>query len=261
MNGTTALVEALRRLRSRRGAVLGVLFVGTGLATVIARETLLSASVAQYLAVGGDPSTLPVDPAAIGSELSLGLSYGPALLSFAVVALLAEYATVVTLRAVAGDSLAAAASRRVGRTVAVGVLVGVAARLLVGVGLAALVVPGVFLAVSVLFAHAAVAVDDAGFGGAFATAWRLATGRRLDVLGVVALLLALYLAPRLVAATVSGTPGLLLGGVAIGASSLLSAGVVGRAYVTAKREDEEARREEPDPYDAPLEADDLPEPE
>ena len=176
------------------------------------------------------------------------------------VALLAEYAAVVTLRVMAGEPVAVAARRRVGRTVAVGFLVGVVVRLLVGVGIAAFVLPGVFLAVSLLFAHAAVAVDDAGFGDAFGTAWGLAAGRRLDVLGVVSLLLALYLVPRFVAAVVPGSTGLLLGGVAIGAGNLLSSGVVGRAYVAAKRVGE-TEAEETDPYDAPLGADDIPEPE
>lgn len=260
MNGTTALVEAVRRLRGRTGLALVTLFVAVGVATVTVRETLLAASVEQYLAAGGDPSNLPIDAAAVGSELSLGLSYGVALVLFAVVALLAEYAAIVTLRVMAGEPLATAARRRIGRTVAVGFLVGVVVRLLVGVGLAALLLPGLFLAVSLLFAHAAVAVDDAGFGDAFTTAWGLATGRRIDVLGVVSLLLALYLTPRLVAAVVPGAAGLLLGGVAIGAGNLLSSGLVGRAYVAAKR-DEEADPEETDPYDAPLGADDIPEPE
>jgi hypothetical protein len=260
MNGTTALAEAVRRLRGRRGVALGALFVAVGVATIVARETLLDASVEQYIAAGGDPSTLPVDTAAVGSALSLETSYGVALLLFAVVALLAEYAAVVTLRVMAGESLAGAARRRVGRTVAVGFLVGVVVRLLIGVGLVAFVLPGVFLAVSLLFAHAAVAVDDAGFGDAFGTAWELAAGRRFDVLGVVSLLLALYLVPRVAVAVVPGATGLLLGGVAIGASNLLSSGVVGRAYVAAKRNGE-TEAEEADPYDAPLGADDIPEPE
>jgi len=260
MNGTTALVEAVRRLRGRTGLVLGLLFGVVGVATVVARETLLAASVEQYRASGGDPGTLPIDLAPVGSELSLGLPYGAALLLFAAVALLAEYAAVVTLRVMAGEPVAVAARRRVGRTVAIGFLVGVVVRLLVGVGIAAFVLPGVFLAVSLLFAHAAVAVDDAGFGDAFGTAWGLAAGRRLDVLGVVSLLLALYLVPRFVAAVVPGSTGLLLGGVAIGAGNLLSSGVVGRAYVAAKRVGE-TEAEETDPYDAPLGADDIPEPE
>jgi len=260
MNGTSALVEAVRRLRGRTGVALGTVFVAVGVATVVARETLLTASIEQYLAAGGDPSTLPFDTAAVGSALSLELPYVAALLLFAVVALLAEYAAVVTLRVMAGESLAGAARRRVGRTVAVGFIVGVVVRLLVVVGVAAFVLPGVFLAVSLLFAHAAVSVDDDGFGAAFRRAWTLAAGRRIDVLGVVSLLLALYLVPRFAAAVVPGTAGLLLGGVAIGAGNLLSSGVVGRAYVAAKQEgDEDA--DESDPYDAPLGADDIPEPE
>ncbi|MFC7234060.1 hypothetical protein [Halosegnis marinus] len=276
MDGATALVEALRELRGRVGAALAALFLAVGVATVVARETLLAAAVGdatlrpalveQYRALGVDPATIEANLATMGdTPLALGLSYGGSLLLFLAVALVAEYAAVVALRAVTGDGLRAAATRRVGRAVAVGFLVGVLVRGLVAVGLAAFVLPGVFLAVSLLFAHAAIAVDDAGPVEALSTAWGLAAGRRFEVLGVVSLLLALYLSPRLLAATVPGTPGLLLGGVAIGLGNLLSAGVVGRAYVAARDgiegEGNEDGADDADPYDAPLGADDLPEPE
>lgn len=260
MDGASALVEALRELRGRTGAALGALFLAVGVATVVARETLLAAAVEQYLSLGGDPTTLPIDPATVGdTPLALGLSYGVSVLLFLAIALVAEYAAIVTLRAVTGDTLRAAATRRLARTVAVGFLVGLFVRVLVAVGLAAFVVPGVFIAISLLFAHAAIAVDDAGPIEALSTAWGLAAGRRVEVLGVVSLLVALYLSPRLLAATVTGVPGLLLGGVAIGVGNLLSAGVVGRAYLAA-RDGVEADAEEGDPYDAPLGPDDIPEP-
>lgn len=266
MRGTTALVEALRELRGGAGALLGVLFVGVGVATAVARETLLAASVDQYLAVGGDPANIPVDPGAVGgTPLALGLSYGVSLLLFGAVALVSEYGTVVTLRVVTGDDLGAAARRRVGRTVAVGFLVGIVVRSLVVAGLVAFVVPGIFLAVSLLFAHPAVAVDDAGPTEALRRAWSLASGRRVEVLSVVSLLAVVYLTPRLAASFVAGTPGLVLSGVAGGLATLLSAGIVGRAYATAvaTRDEGESEDEEPeaDPYDAPLGPDDLPEPE
>ena len=178
------------------------------------------------------------------------------------VAVVAEYAAVVTLRVVTGDSLGTAATRRVGRTVLVGFLVGTVVRVLVGVGLAAFLLPGVFFAVTLLFAHPAVAIDDAGAREALATAWSLASGRRLDVAAIVSLLVVLYLTPRLVGSVVTGAPGLLLGGAVTGIGSLLSSGVVGRAYLAAKEEESrEQTAAEEDPYDAPLDADDLAEPE
>jgi hypothetical protein len=263
----TALAEAVRELRGAAGAVLAVLFAGIGLGTVVAQETLLAASVDQYLAVGGDPATIPVDPATVGgTPLALGLSYGVSLLLFGLVALVSEYGAVVTLRVVAGEDLAVAARRRVASAVAVGFLVGVVVRTLVVVGLVALVVPGVFVAVSLLFAHPAVAIDDAGPTEALRRAWSLATGRRIEVLSVVSLLAVVYLTPRLAASFVAGTPGLVLSGVAGGLATLLSAGIMGRAYVAAvatheETTDETADPEDDDPYDAPLGPDDLPEPE
>lgn len=266
MRGTTALIEAVRELRGAAGSLLALLFAGVGVATAVARETLLAASVDQYLAVGGDPASIPVDPATVGgTPLALGLSYGTSLLLFGAVALASEYGTVVTLRVVTGDDIAAAARRRIGRTVAIGFLVGVVVRTLVVAGLVAFVVPGVFLAVSLLFAHPAVAIDDAGPTEALRRAWSLATGRRVAVLSIVSVLAVVYLTPRLAASFVTGTPGLVLSGIAAGLATLVSAGIMGRAYVAAVDAYEEPASEEPDPaddpYDAPLGPDDLPEPE
>ncbi|MFB6118653.1 hypothetical protein [Halosegnis sp.] len=263
MDGPRALRETIAALRGRAGAGLVPLFVAIGAATVVAQQTL--ADAAARLAARADVSTgsLLLDPAATATPLSLGVSYPVALATVFGVALVAEYAAVVTLRVVTGSALRSAATRRVVTTVAVGFLVGSLVRTLVALGLLALVVPGVFLAVSLLFAHAAIAIDDAGPWEALERAWELASGRRTELAGILSLLVVLYLTPRLVGSYVPGTPGLLAGGAVAGVGGLLSAGVVGRAYHAATREGDEPDHEpeETDPYDAPLGADDLPEPE
>jgi hypothetical protein len=262
MNGVVALRETVDELDGRAGVVLAALFAAVGVATVVAQQTVIEASSRITAAQQTPDSQFVVDPATIETPLSLGLSFGVAVLVVLGVAVVAEYAAVVTLRVVTGDSLGAAATRRVGRTVLVGFLVGTIVRVLVGVGLAAFLLPGVFFAVTLLFAHPAVAIDDAGAREALATAWSLASGRRLDVAAIVALLVVLYLTPRLVGSVVTGAPGLLLGGAVTGIGSLLSSGVVGRAYLAAKEdESREQTAAEEDPYDAPLDADDLAEPE
>jgi hypothetical protein len=262
MNGVVALRETVDELDGRAGVVLAALFAAVGVATVVAQQTVIEASSRITAAQQTPDSQFFVDPATIETPLSLGLSFGVAVLAVLGVAVVAEYAAVVTLRVVTGDSLGAAATRRVGRTVLVGFLVGTVVRVLVGVGLAAFLLPGVFFAVTLLFAHPAVAIDDAGAREALTTAWSLASGRRLDVAAIVSLLVVLYLTPRLVGSVVTGAPGLLLGGAVTGIGSLLSSGVVGRAYLAAKEdESREQTAAEEDPYDAPLDADDLAEPE
>lgn len=264
MDGNTALDEALERLRSRRGLLLLVAFVAVGVVTVVARQTLLDASLTEYLALGGDPANLPFAPEELRPvALSLPVGYGLAVAAFGVVALVSEYLSIVALRTVAGAPLREAATRRVARAVLAGFLVGVFVRSLVVLGLVALVLPGLFVAVTLLFAHARVAIEDEGPVAALAGSWELTRGRRVRVGGVVVLLAALYLTPRVVAGLLPAqTVGLLVAGVLAGVANLVSAAVVARAYVGFRDEPIDAGEdeEEDDPYDAPLGPDDLPEP-
>ncbi|WP_255149055.1 hypothetical protein [Halorarius halobius] len=264
MDAGTALEEAVGRLRSRAGLLLLVGFLAVGTATVVARQTLLATSISQYLAAGGDPAALPVDPAAFRPiVLALPVGYGPSLLVFGAVAVVSEYLSVVALRTVAGEPVREAAGRRVGRAVFSGFVVGVLVKTLVIAGLVALVLPGLYAATVLLFAHARVAIEDDGVLAALAESRRVASGRLLPVGVVVGTLGLLYLAPRVAGGLLPAeSVGLLVGGLLVGAANLLSSALVARAYVGFRDEtptDDESEDEE-DPYDAPLGPDDLPEP-
>lgn len=266
MDVGTALEEAVARLRSRSGLLLLVAFLTVGVVSVVTRQTLLAASLTQYLEGGGDPAALPLSPDQLRPvALALPVGYGPSLGLFTLVALLSEYLSIVTLRAVAGEPLGEAATRRLAPAVAVGFLVGVVVKTLVVVGLLAFLLPGLYLATVLLFAHARVAIDDVGVAAALRGSWSLARGRLLSVAAVVATLGVFYLIPRLVGGFVPvETAGLLAGGLLVGVANLLSAAVVARAYVGFREEEpaalDEEEDEEEDPYDAPLGPDDLPEP-
>lgn len=265
MDVGTALDEAVSRLRSRPGLVLFVAFLAVGTVTVVARQTLLATSLTQFLETGGDPSSLPVAPDQLRPVvLALPVSYGVSLGLFAVVALVSEYLSVVTLRTVAGEPLREAATRRLGPAVAVGFLVGVVVKALVVIGLVAFLLPGLYVATVLLFAHARVAIDDAGFGSALAGSRELTSGRRLSVGAVVATLAVFYLLPRLAGGFIPGeSVGLLVGGLFVGLANLVSTALVARAYVGFRDEEPlepEEEADEEDPYDAPLGPDDLPEP-
>lgn len=265
MDGSTALDEALARLRSRSGLLLLVAFVAVGVVTVVVRQTLIAASPTEALEFYRGLADVGFPPP--GDQpvpLALPVSYGVAVAAFGVAALVSEYVSVVALRTVAGAPLREAATGRVARAVLAGFLVGVFVKSLVLLGLFALVLPGVFVAVSLLFAHARVAIEDEGPVAAVAGSWELARGRRLRVGGVVALLLALYLTPFVVVGLIPvQTVAFLVAGVVAGVAHLVSAAVVARAYVGFRDEPtdaDEEEDEEDDPYDAPLGADDLPEP-
>lgn len=255
MNGANAFRESIAHARSRAGVALLLAFTAVGLATVFVQQSLLDATVSRYIAAGGDPSIFPEGFLPI--PLALDVPYELAAVAFATVAVLNEYLMIVTLRAFSGEPLLAAATRRIGRAVLAGVVVGVVVRTLVVAGLLALVIPGAFLAVSLLFAHARVAIEDDGPGTALQEAWALAEGRRLEVFSVVTLLASLYLTPLAVSSFVEApATGLLVRGVLLGPVSLFSSAIVARAYVDFTTDVQETE----DPYAQALGADDLPEP-
>ena len=265
MDVGSALGEAVARLRSRPGLVLLVAFLAVAVATVVTRQTLLATSLTQFIAQGGDPSALPVSPEELRPvALALPMSYGASLGLFALVALVSEYLSIVTLRTVAGESLRAAATRRLAPALVVGFVVGALVKTLVAVGLVALLLPGLYVATVLLFAHARVAIDDAGVVEALAGSRRLVKGRLLSVAAVVATLVVFYLTPRLVSGFLPlEAVGLVVGGLFVGTANLLSTALVARAYVSirdSEPEESEDAEETEDPYDAPLGPDDLPEP-
>jgi len=281
MDGPTALTEAIRELRDRGGTPLAALFAVVGVATLVVRDSLLTliterqalldSVTAFYTDFGVQQSQLPA-LAELPTPLAVDIPYGVAVASLLVVALAAEYGSIVTLRIVAGKSPRQAATRRIGRTIIFGFLAGTAVRALFVVGLAAFVLPGIFIGVSLLFVHASIAIDDAGPLEAFGRSWALTAGRRSEVVSVGLMLVALYATPRAFAPLIPGTPGVVVMGATSGLAVLLSAGVVGRTYLAlrddsdepggaAESGDADASTDDEDPYDAPLGPDDIPEPE
>lgn len=75
-------------------------------------------------------------------------------------------------------------TRRLARTVAVAFVVLVIYSLTVTIGTIFFVVPGIFLAVSFVFAQPAVILEDAGVLESFRRSWNLASGNRLQLFGL-----------------------------------------------------------------------------
>ncbi|MDZ7746259.1 MAG: hypothetical protein U5K28_07030 [Halobacteriales archaeon] len=277
MDGPTALSEAIQELRTRGGVALAGFFSLVGIATLVARDSilnvitqrqeLLDSIYAFYTDTGIDQSQLP-DLTELATPLALDIPYVGAVALLVVAALLAEFGTIVVLRVMTGESPRQAATRRIGRTLVFGFIAGSIVRLLFLFGLVLFIIPGLFIGVSLLFVHASIAIDDAGPFAAFGRSWELTSGRRFEVVSVGLMLVALYATPRAFAPLIPGTAGVVVMGVTSGLAVLLSAGIVGRTYL-ALRDGETAteasesddENDEDDPYDAPLGPDDLPEPE
>lgn len=265
MDVVAALREAFERGGRPATLMLLVAFLSVGLASVIARQSLVAASLALYDATGGDPAAFPFALEELRPvELAVTNSYPLAVAGVLGLAVVHEYLTIVALRLfAAGEPLREAATRRVLPAVGAGIAVGLIVYGAVLVGLVALVLPGLFLAAALLFAHARVAVADDGPIEALRASWRLTGGRRREVASVLAALLALYLTPRLASGVVPGGPRLLVGGALIGLATVPSVALVAGAYArleeTADRP--EGGESEEDPYARPLGPDDLPEPE
>ena len=82
-------------------------------------------------------------------------------------------------------------TRRLGRTVAVTFVVSIIYGLAVGIGTVLFVIPGIFLAVSLVFAQPAVILEDAGVIEALERSWSLTSGNRLKLFGLGVLVVVL----------------------------------------------------------------------
>lgn len=176
-----ALEYGVDRVLTRGGAILLSVYVVLQLTSQVGFQSLFS----QLLA-----GTMP--PARAGEMYPLAVGLSP--VSSAVLTLLLLLAsfvfTVVALRALYADIddvPTEAHTRDLARTVAVTIVVSFIVFVAVGIGFLLLVIPGIFLAVSLVFAQAAVVIEDAGVVEALQRSWSLTSGNRIRLfaLGLV----------------------------------------------------------------------------
>lgn len=100
--------------------------------------------------------------------------------------------------------------RRIGMATITAILANIVTVIAVAIGLVLLIIPGIFIALSLLFTTVLVAVEDAGVFGALRESWGLASGHRLRLFGLmlvvmlVALAVGLLTVPVSIAAPVAG---------------------------------------------------------
>lgn len=269
-----ALRDGLGRTFERNGLLLIGVFVVLRVLATVADQTLTRANVSLARELG----TLPAGAGALPGlgdaptpyALALGVT-GAFVLAIAV-ALFAETVRIVAVRTLVSDRTdtipAEYATRHIVLATVNGFVGGIVVLTLTLIGLIALVVPGVFLALSFFFVRQEIAVRDVNFVDAMAGSWELASGHRVELLGLGAVLVLVGI--------IASIPGVLLGlvvptlGTAVGVIARAVVIVFGvasaaRAYEQLRSEDEPDEPDEtvdgaPD-YEGALTADDLPPPD
>ena len=178
---------AFGRMATRGGAILIGVYVLFQLLTQVAVQSLVAGFLEGRLPpeMAGQVYPLAVDlPVAVSGAVSLLLVLAGT--AFGIVGMRAFYRDTASFPT-------ADHTRRLGYAVAVALVVSVVVSIAVTVGFVFLFVPGVFLAVSLVFAVPLVAIEDAGVVEALKRSWALAKGNRirLFLLGVVVFVLGL----------------------------------------------------------------------
>lgn len=180
LNIGDAINYGFDRLTTRGGAKLLAAYVLVIVVSGVSYLSLIMGTLSDSAATGQDVSfTPPLDlPVAVsGGLLVLSLVVGTVL---AIVAMRAMYADI-------NDVPTTDHTRRLLRTVGVLLVVGIITNIAVTIGTAFLIVPGIFLAVSLYFAPAAVMIEDAGIIESLERSWELTAGNRfrLFALGII----------------------------------------------------------------------------
>lgn len=168
-----ALEYGFDRLRMRGGAMLLAAYVLLQLATQVGYQSVLS-----KLLGGTLPSEQLQDvyPLAIDVQIAVGALLSAGLLLtgfvFTVVAIRALYADL-------NDVPSAEHTRRLARTVVATIAVSVIGFVAVAIGFIFFIIPGVYLAVSLVFAQPVVILEDASVIEALQRSWTLTAGNRI----------------------------------------------------------------------------------
>ncbi|QLG60964.1 hypothetical protein [Halorarum salinum] len=176
-----ALSYGFDRLTTRGGAILIGAYVLFQVVTQVSFQSLFAELFAGVLPAERLAQTYP-----LALDLPIGVSGGSTVLLLIAGSVLA----VVTMRAIHDDidrMPTADHTRRLVRTVVVMIVVSIVTFVAILIGTVFLVLPGIFLAVSLVFAQPAVVLEDAGVVEALERSWSLTAGNRIRLfaLGVV----------------------------------------------------------------------------
>jgi len=271
-----AITEGVERLRGRDGLVLVGAFVVVGVLSSVAGQSLLVELAEASLEVAQSPDAPPgtdvealrdqVRQVRANAPLAVDVSPGAAFGLAFLLGILAEALRIVAIRVfyTARGERPDGLGRNLPFATVNGFLGGIVVYALTALGLVFLVVPGVFLALALFFVRQEIAVEDRNFVDAMAESWALTRGNRLNLLGLVAVLLVVGLVAFLptVAASVAGssTASVVVGAVVSPIVTVFGIAATTRAYAQLKEEGEAGAEEPEDEPVGALGPDDIPEP-
>lgn len=267
---SAALRDGLERTFERTGLQLVGVFVVVRFASVMATNTLNRANLTVAEELGALPDGFANSPfpglAEAPTPFAIGLGLGGAYLLFVLVALLAEAARIVAVRALVSERVDAIpieyVRRNIGTATLNGFVGGLVVLTLAGLGLIVFVVPGIFLALSFFFVRQEIAIRDVNFVEAMRESWDLSRGHRFQLFALVLVLFVVSLigmVPGLVIGVASPAAAALAGVVVQAVVVVFGIASVSRAYVQL-REAENAEPTDEVDYSEALTADDLPPP-
>jgi hypothetical protein len=209
----SALSDGIDSLTTRGGARLVAVYVVLQVITQVAINSLFATTLADQLPAEAMNTAYPL-------ALDVPLAVSGVVTAIALVATI--LVSIVAMRALYADLDEvpnAQHTHRLPRTLAVLIVVSLITGVAIGIGLIFLVIPGIFLAVALVFTQLAVVVEEAGVVGALKRSWSLTKGNRIR-------LFALGLIVAIVSGILSALFGL-LGVVSPAVGNLVSAAITG----------------------------------
>jgi len=231
----SALGSGVRRALTYSGGVLMALLFAYMVVFVGAVNTL----VAAYLPAEAQESaqfglTFPVPAAVAGALLVGGLVFGIVLYVVAARALTREHAALSSLPS-------EIFTRRIGRATVSAIGANIVVQFAVVIGFLLLVVPGIFLAVSLMFIVFAIGVEDRRAVASLSRSWELASGDRWRLFGlllVVAVVSGVGGAVGSLFSFVDPTVGQVMSLLVTAVLSVVSYGILADAYVRLAEDDD-----------------------
>ena len=271
-----AITEGIGRLRSRDGLVLVGAFLIVGVLSSVATQSLtveLSEALLQFAQSPDAPPETDVEAfreqvrlARENSPLAVAISPAGAFGLAFLLGVVAETLRIVSVRVFytpAGDR-PTDLTRNLAFATVNGFLGGIVVSVLVSIGFVLLVLPGIFLALALFFVRQEIAVEDRNFVDAMAESWSLTKGNRLNLLGLVLVLVIVGLVafvPTLIAGQLGQTATIAVGAVVSPLITVFGIAATTRAYAQLKEETAEPEPEpEEEEFVGALGPDDLPEP-
>jgi len=257
----TALREGFDRTVSRNGLVLIGVFVGFGLVNLVVTQSLTTAVqqlLEAELASLPEPARTEVmrdldTPQPYAVDISLPTAAGLVL----VLAVIAEALRIATIRAFASGVThrlpTAEMTANLPFATLNGVVAGLLAMLAVGVSAIFFLIPGIYVALSLLFVRQEIALEGKTVLDALRDSWVLTGGDRWELLGLGVILLVISLiatSPGSLLTFLDRTTGIVLSTVMGSVVTVFSIAVVTRAYGQLRAERAERLGQRADGPDA-----------